>query len=216
MPRRADLCDECNGRGYFEKVDRQRCKNCDGEGSTTAGRGGLATCGSCQGQGEHVKRSREDCSDCGGTGRTGGSVREQEAEAAPEVVGKGQVAPPAGGSQQVDAETGESGPRPKAKAKSKAKSKAKAKGTGMQFGSSGSVNWDEEAGLAIDLTLSPFCFCSSVGGVCLAIGIVFMSRQAILWYLLGGVLACGGAGCLFKGNMAACMSASQKLTGQSG
>lgn len=238
MPRRNNgRCDECNGRGYFEEVSRKSCKNCNGEGSTRAA-GHVASCGACSGQGEIVTRKRNDCDDCGGTGKTGGSKEEEQEEVAPQVVGKDlreaanneasggepqegqQVAPPAGGVPQAvaDEESGEPRPRPKAKAKQR--SKPKPKGPGMDFGSNGpvkgNIGWDEEAGVVLDLTLSPLCFCSSIGLIAAAIGLVLMARETIIWYLLGGAVALCGAGCLIKGNMQACQAAMETLkVGQS-
>ncbi|OLQ13419.1 hypothetical protein AK812_SmicGene2565 [Symbiodinium microadriaticum] len=89
-------CEACDGSGSSVKTRRVECKNCDGTGACSAGRGNKFVCPVCSGEGEEVTRDRVKCLECKGTGRR----ISQGSDTAPQVVGRGReaeaVAPPAG------------------------------------------------------------------------------------------------------------------------
>lgn len=196
--------------GSYDEEDRFPCRNCDGRGSTGSGRGQRITCGECRGEGEKVVKKKVECPDCGGTGK---NKAIQEAEQ-PQVVGKPnqqekqQVAPSAGRVSpppiMQDEEQGQ--PRPKAKAKGKAK-----KGPALSFGRHGEINWDEEAGLLINLTLGKVCLLSSCGSLFLFLGFALIAKKELGWTMLGGAIAVCGSGCVLKGNLQRCVNLMQAL-----
>eukprot|EP00439_Symbiodinium_sp_Y106_P073283 s196_g13.t1 len=57
-------CEACDGSGTSVKTRRVDCKNCDGTGACSAGRGNKFVCPVCSGEGEEVTRDRVKCLEC--------------------------------------------------------------------------------------------------------------------------------------------------------
>lgn len=197
-------CPECNGSGQKEKILELPCKNCDGEGFTTApGSKSRYTCAVCAGECTREVRKAEKCTRCKGSG----SIKKRPSKASTEKASDSQGQSTVGKRVLANGD----GPAPKAKAKTKASPVAPPAGgsseepssrdpeeASEESGGRGSGGQQEE-GVRCEINVN-MTWCGTImGGLLAMFGfLLFVRGRSAVIYVLGALVLTCGIGIVFK------------------